>query len=218
MPERIIAIGDIHGCAKAFEALIDKIQPTPDDLVIPLGDYVDRGPDSRRVLELLIDLKDRCRLMPLLGNHEIMLLQAMEDLGLLRFWLECGGMATVDSYDGGLENMPQEHVVFLQQCYRFVETDRFIFVHANYDPRLPLEAQPDQLLFWEHVIRTLPGQHFSGKTAVVGHTPQPQGEILDLGYLLCIDTYCVGDGWLTAIDVEGGAIWQVNKQGELRAE
>lgn len=218
MPRRIIAIGDIHGCAQAFQSLIDTIQPAADDLLIPLGDYVDRGPDSRRVLELLIDLQSRCHLAPLLGNHEIMLLQALEDLGSLRFWLECGGMATVDSYDGGVENIPQEHISFLKQCYRFLEANRFLFVHANYDPLLPLEAQPDQLLFWEHLVRTMPGPHFSGKTAIVGHTPQLQGEILDVGYLLCIDTYCVGNGWLTAVDVEGGTVWQVNRRGELRHE
>jgi serine/threonine protein phosphatase 1 len=217
MPDRTIAIGDIHGCAAALETLIGEIQPTADDLVIPLGDYVDRGPDTRRALDLLIELDDRCQLVPLLGNHEIMMLQAIADLGALQFWLECGGMATVESYGGALEHIPQEHLAFLHRCCRFVETDRFVFVHANYDANLPLEAQPDFLLFWQHVVHTLPGQHRSGKTAIVGHTPQTNGEILDVGYLICIDTYCVGDGWLTALDVESGTIWQADKHGELRS-
>jgi serine/threonine protein phosphatase 1 len=67
------------------------------------------------------------------------------------------------------------------------------------------------------VVHTLPGRHCSGKTAVVGHTPQVTGEILDLGYLVCIDTYCVGGGWLTALDVDSGQVWQANRAGELRS-
>jgi serine/threonine protein phosphatase 1 len=215
MAGRIIAIGDIHGCADALERLIEAIQPTSDDLLIPLGDYVDRGSDTPRVLDVLIGLDDSCRLLPLLGNHEIMMLQAMNDMSCLRFWLECGGLATMDSY-GGPEDIPEAHLEFLSSCRRFAETERFLFVHANYDPNLPLEAQPEQLLFWEHVVHTLPPPHLSGKTAVVGHTPQVSGEILDLGHLICIDTYCVGDGWLTALDVENGTVWQANKAGELR--
>jgi serine/threonine protein phosphatase 1 len=184
--------------------------------VIPLGDFIDRGPDSRQVIDMLIDLGGRCQLAPLIGNHEIMMLQAIEDLSSMPFWLECGGLVTVDNYGGGMEEFPNDHVDFLRQCCRFVETERHIFVHANYDPDLPLEAQPDQLLFWEHVIRTMPPPHRSGKIAIVGHTPQKSGEILNMDYLLCIDTYCVGDRWLTAVDVDNGTTWQTNQQGELR--
>ena len=101
MSKRIIAIGDIHGCARAFETLIREIQPATDDLVIPLGDFVDRGPDTARVLDLLVELEDRCQLVSLLGNHEIMLLQSLQDLGSLQFWLECGGMETIDVSPAG---------------------------------------------------------------------------------------------------------------------
>jgi serine/threonine protein phosphatase 1 len=213
MPNRIIAIGDIHGCAKALESLIQRVQPAPDDLIIPMGDYVDRGPDSRRVLDLLIDLTTRCHVVPLLGNHEIMMLQ---DLGSLRMWLECGGMATVDSYNGALETIPQHHLDFLRNCCRYVETEQFMFVHANYDAYLPLGEQPDNLLFWEHVVRRLPEPHQSGKKVIVGHTPQSDGEILDLGHLICIDTYCVGGGWLTGLEVGNGTTWQVDQDGQPR--
>ena len=68
MPDRIIAIGDIHGCAKALEALIERIQPTSNDLIVPMGDYIDRGSESARVLDLLIDLMGRCQLAPLQGH------------------------------------------------------------------------------------------------------------------------------------------------------
>jgi len=216
MPDRIIAIGDIHGCAAALETLIERIQPTSDDLLIPLGDYIDRGDESPRVLDLMIELTVRCQLVPLLGNHEIMLLQALEDPGSLQFWLQCGGAATIESYGGGLENIPEDHLAFMHGCCRYVETERHIFLHANYDAELPLEAQPEDRLFWEHVYYSPPAPHQSGKTVVVGHTPQPTGDILDLDHLICIDTYCVGDGWLTALEVESRTIWQANKFGEMR--
>ena len=75
---RTIAIGDIHGCSIALGALIDGNELEPDDTIIPLGDYVDRGIDSKGVLDRLIELRDRCNLVPILGNHDQMMLHARE--------------------------------------------------------------------------------------------------------------------------------------------
>jgi hypothetical protein len=129
-----------------------------------------------------------------------------------------GGLQTLDSYDEAMtwDAIPKDHIAFVESLFDYWETDTHIFVHANYDAKLSLEQQPDRLLLWEHVAYTLPGRHQSGKTAIVGHTPQGTGEILDLGYLICIDTYCFGGGWLTALDVESGKVWQANRDGELR--
>ncbi len=216
MPQRTIAIGDIHGCAPALATLIDVIKPTASDVIVPLGDYVDRGPESPQVLDLLIELVDRCQLIPLLGNHEAMMLDAIESPETRDFWCRVGGQDTLDSYGGSLDEIPPDHLVFLRGLKRYHETHAHLFVHANYDAGLPLDQQPDRLLLWEHVAYTLPGRHCSGKTAVVGHTPQVTGEILDLDYLVCIDTYCVGGGWLTALDVESGEIWQASPDGGMR--
>lgn len=216
MPQRTIAIGDIHGCAKALAALIDVIDPAEDDVIVPLGDYVDRGLDSRAVVDLLIDLVDRCQLIPLLGNHEAMMLEAIDSPKVREFWYRAGGNTTIDSYGGSLEDVPFDHLVFLRGLKRYHETNSHLFVHANYDEALSLEQQPDRLLLWEHVVHTMPGRHRSGKTAIVGHTPQGTGEILDMGHLICIDTYCFGGGWLTALDAESGHVWQANRFGELR--
>ncbi len=95
---RTIAIGDIHGCSIALEALIEAINPQPDDTIIPLGDYVDRGIDSKGVLDLLIELRDRCNLVPILGNHDQMMLHARDGRSDFQFWLNCGGDAALDSY------------------------------------------------------------------------------------------------------------------------
>jgi serine/threonine protein phosphatase 1 len=215
MTARTIAIGDIHGCATALDTLLDVIAPENNDTVVTLGDYVDRGPDSNVVIERLIELGGRCRLIPLLGNHETLMLEALRD-GDLNFWLTCGGFDTVRSYGGKLNDIPLRHINFLSKCPKYWETEDHFFVHANYRADLPLSAQPDHTLLWEHITFSMPGPHDSGKTAVVGHTPQRTHEILDLTYLKCIDTLCVGGGWLTALDVTTGQQWQANMEGELR--
>jgi len=214
---REIAIGDIHGCSKALTGLIGAIQPGPDDTIVTLGDYIDWGPDSRGVLDQLITLSKRCTLVPLRGNHEEMLLAAREGRSELQFWLKFGGGATLASYglDEDPKKIPAEHVRFIQGCRDCFETVRYIFVHAYYEPHLPLHQQNWNALRWAS-LPPAPVPHCSGKVAIVGHTPQKTGEILDLGVLKCIDTFCHGGGWITALEVNTGQMWQANQAGELR--
>jgi serine/threonine protein phosphatase 1 len=87
---RTIAIGDIHGCSKAAAALIDAIAPGSEDTIVTLGDYIDRGQDTRGVLDKLIALNAQCRLIPLMGNHEERLLDALRSKQNLRRWLISG--------------------------------------------------------------------------------------------------------------------------------
>ncbi|HUY92332.1 MAG TPA: metallophosphoesterase family protein [Pirellulales bacterium] len=215
---RTIAIGDTHGCSVALARLLEAISPQPSDAVVPLGDYIDRGPDSPGVLEQFIDLAARCRLTPILGNHEEMLLASMRGTESMRLWLACGGLATMKSYGSaaGFDKIPAKHIEFIENCKLLHVEDDFFFVHANYDPQTALEQQPRDVLLWQSLREFTPGPHCSGKTAVVGHTLQPDGKIRDLGHLKCIDTGCYTGGWLTAIDVESGHIWQTNQRGELR--
>jgi serine/threonine protein phosphatase 1 len=214
---RTIAIGDMHGCATALKRLLTEIQPTNEDTIIGIGDYVDRGMESAETLEILIDLVTKCRFIPLIGNHEIMMYKALQNgKSDFNFWYQHGGNATLASYGGDIKNIPPHHITFLSHCIRFYETDTHFFIHANYDASLPLEEQPDEIAFWQHVKEFPPGLHISGKTAVVGHTPQTEGDILNLGHLKVIDTYCYGDQWLTALDVTTGNFWQASTPGELR--
>jgi serine/threonine protein phosphatase 1 len=213
---RTIAIGDIHGCAKALEAIIEAIVPGPEDVLVALGDYVDRGPDSRSVLDLMLQLETRCDLVPLLGNHELMMLSVLAGDMDLRSWLQFGGSETLHSYRGDILAADPAHVEFLHRCRRHHENDTHLFMHANYIADLDLAEQPDSTLFWTHVSSVIPPPHRSGKTAVVGHTPQFSGEILDLGHLICVDTCCVGGGFLTALEVTTGQVWQADLAGTLR--
>ena len=216
---RTIAIGDIHGCATALDRLLSEIKPTQNDTIIGLGDYVDRGMESSRVIEMLIDLVSRCRLVPLIGNHEIMMYKALQgNQKDFEFWYQHGGSATLASYGGSLQRIPQHHLTFLSHCLRYFETETHFFVHANYDEDTPLPEQTDDVIFWQHVNDYPPGLHVSGKVAFVGHTPQTDGEVLDYGHLKVIDTFCYGDQWLTAVDVHSGEILQANNQGQFRLD
>jgi calcineurin-like phosphoesterase family protein len=212
---RTIAIGDIHGCSQALESILRVIVPLPEDTIVALGDYVDRGPDSRGVVERMLALSKECRLVPLLGNHEVMLLDSI-DRGMDNGWLLCGGKETLLSYGGRLENIPSWHIEYFRSLLPYFETETHFFVHANYQHDMPLADQPEFLLYWEHLHLNPPRRHEGGKQAIVGHTSQKSGEILDLGHVVCIDTFCHGGGWLTALDVGSGQVWQADRFGQLR--
>ena len=214
---RKIAIGDTHGCSVALAALIEAIDPKPEDTIIPLGDFVDRGIDSRGVLDQLIALRNRCNLVPILGNHDQMMLHAKEGRSDFQFWLNCGGDTALDSYGSTskLNLIPQSHFRFLESCHSYYETDTHFFVHANFKPDVPLDQLDDHTLRWLSLRDYVPPKlHCSGKIAVMGHTPQT--EILDLGHLICIDTNCCNGGLLTAFDVCSRQHWQVDERGQQR--
>jgi serine/threonine protein phosphatase 1 len=217
MPGRLIAIGDIHGYWDALAAILDAVKPQPEDAIVPLGDFVDRGPDTPKVLDAMIRLAGQCHLFPLLGNHDEVLLDLYHGGPGLGDWLSFGGQETLDSYGcRGPEDIPAEHVEFLEGCLTYHETATHFFVHASYLPDLPLDWQPPEVLRWQSLKQKVPGPHVSGKIAVVGHTVQKSGEVLDLGHLKCIDTGCYCGGWLTAMEIPSGRLWQADAEGRLR--
>jgi serine/threonine protein phosphatase 1 len=213
---RRFVIGDIHGCSKALRTLVECIDPQPEDELIFLGDYVDRGPDSRGVIDLVIDLQGRCRVIPLRGNHEIMLCGVAFGGLNEELWLASGGKATVTSYGGSLKKIPQSHREFLQSLVPHHETEQEIFVHACYEAGKSMEEQSDEIRYWTHLGTAPPPPHFSGKRVFVGHTPQSSGYVYDLGHLVCVDTYCFGTGYLTALNVTNDEAIQVDKRGFRR--
>jgi serine/threonine protein phosphatase 1 len=216
---RYLAIGDVHGCARALATLLAAVAPRPDDLVVTLGDYVDRGPDSRGVIDQLLALRRSCRLVALRGNHEEMMLEARRCVGL--GWQMAGGRATLASYaarpgqPGSPDDVPAAHWDFLANGLRdWYEIDTHFFVHANAYPDVPLDEQPTYMLLWEALEESRP--HESGKVMVCGHTQQRSGLPLNLGHAVCIDTWAYGQGWLTCLDVKTDRLWQANQRGELR--
>ena len=215
---RTIAIGDIHGCATALRALLSSLELATEDTLVILGDAIDRGPDSRNVLDQLLTIRQSCHFVPILGNHEQMLLDATEGRVPLHDWLMHGGAETLDSYGTGaaLTEMPLAHIDFLRTWGDYHKTDDHFFAHGNYVPKKKLSKQPWEEMRWRSLKYFTPGPHTSGKMAILGHTANKQGEIINLGHLVCIDTYCHGGGWLTALEPSTGKVWQANEAGELQ--
>jgi serine/threonine protein phosphatase 1 len=181
-------------------------------------DLVDQGRDTRDVLDRLLDLQKLCHVVFVRGNHEEMMLAARDSEVALRYWENCGGIATLNSYFFGarIKNIPPEHWQLLESCRDYHETDQFIFTHANYLPDVPMNLQPDYQLRWALFDPAQMCPHFSGKPVFVGHTEQNNSEILDLGFAACIDTACWRHGWLTALEVHTRQVWQASRWGLLR--
>jgi serine/threonine protein phosphatase 1 len=217
---RTLAIGDVHGCLTALQTLLRLAAPAQGDRVIALGDYVDRGPDSRGVLDCLTEMYDSSMLIPLFGNHDEMMLEA-RDGGDPRLWLSCGGRETLASYggdgiDAALARVPQRHWRFLERdCLNWFETDTHLFAHGNIDADLPMRDQDVWVLRWQKLAGQI--RHRSGKTFVCGHTRQLTRRPLVYERTVCIDTGAYDEGgWLTCLDVDGGRYWQANQRGEAR--
>ena len=217
---RTLAITDIHGCSNALETLLETVQLKPQDVLITLGDYVDKGPDTKGVLDKLIHLSQHYQLIALKGNHEIQMIQSRHNISEKHLWLDMGGKETLDSYaklgrQSTLSNIPNEHWYFIENiCLDYWETDSNIFVHANLDPHLSMKRQSDYELFWRKFDYRV--SHYSGKTMICGHTSQKNGNPINLGHRICIDTWACGEGWLTCLEVETGKIWQANQKGKIK--
>ena len=218
---RTLAIGDIHGCLNVLLTLLEFVGVRDEDTLVTVGDYVDRGPDSRGVIDWLIENHKSGRLKPLRGNHDVMMLNARHDIEKLTRFLKAGGDATLDSYksngtsNGRIGDVPTDHWDFLENnLLPYYETDRHFFVHGNVYPELPLSDQPDFMLYWEKFND--PPAHQSGKIMVCGHTAQKTGVPKYNDNAVCIDTRAYGNGWLTCFDVEARFIWQANRSGETR--
>jgi serine/threonine protein phosphatase 1 len=217
---RTFAIGDIHGCNTALVSLLKKVEPAAGDRVVFLGDYIDRGPASREVIETLLAPGRSYSPLFQRGNHEAMILEAKEDSLKGNLWQSYGGLETLFSYGANYRHdwastIPDRHWDFFTQTRRFFETETHIFVHACLDPELDMDEQPDWLLYWEFLERLQP--HKSGKRIICGHTPQRSGEIKDMGFAVCIDTGPAVGGWLTCLDVNSGDFWQTNVHGQARS-
>ena len=220
MASRILAIGDVHGFATLLDQLLDAVAPAAGDTVITLGDYVDRGPDSRGVIDRLLRLSKDTRLVALRGNHEQMMLDARAGGADAEIeWCACGGDATVRSYAtlggvGTLADVPAAHWRFIEHtCVDWYETPTHFFVHANAYPDVPLVEQPTWMLQWESFDD--PPPHQSGKVMVCGHTAQRSGRPRNIGHAVCIDTAVYRGGPLTCLDVTGARVWQAHHDGSV---
>jgi serine/threonine protein phosphatase 1 len=212
---RTIAVGDIHGQSESLKILLEAIQPTPEDVFVFLGDYIDRGPDSKAVVSQIIDLAQFCLVHPILGNHEEMFLGAWQgDKSDLAYWLKFGGKEALDSYGvNSPRDIPRDHIRFYGSLMDYYETDTHIYVHGWCLPDRSPKDTGSGILRWER-LPVNPPPHESGKIVICGHTPQKK--VLDLGHLYCLDTGSgiFPNGRITAMDVYGEKLWQVGNKSK----
>lgn len=215
------AVGDIHGCSDTLKALIGQLPLNDQSVLIFLGDYVDRGPDSRGVIDYLIDLSGQQTCYFLRGNHEDMMLHAMET-GNVTNWLMNGAKETLMSYGAttlGSLRLPDSHLTFLKNTLYYIDTPGFLFVHAGANPDQTLADSIKNRRFEDFIwsrahlrARKLKWE----KTMVCGHTPHDQAILTDK--LILIDTGCVYKaprfardmGILTAIQLPSRKLFQAD--------
>jgi serine/threonine protein phosphatase 1 len=233
--DRIIAIGDLHGHLAPLRRILERIAPGPSDFIVFIGDYIDRGPDSREVVQDLIELNEAHPNTAFLkGNHEDMLLGSLGYGALvtdLNTWLYNGGSSTLRSYGLGRQELdriltlwdeeervaalrkafPPSHLDFFLELAMYVESEGYFFCHGGVEPYRSIEQGKNshfQLLWMrEHLYANKP---VWDKTVVCGHTPLR--EVLLTPRLICIDTGLHYNGKLTALNVKSGEIVQVGQQ------
>lgn len=188
-----VAIGDVHGCLNTLQELLRQLRPAADDHLVFVGDYIDRGPDSKGVIEFLLDLRERFECTFLRGNHEAFMIDYL-DHGTLDQWRMNGGQETLASYTDskrGLE-IPEAHERFIRETGLFHDTPDFCFVHAGLRPEYTvaknLEMNDESVFLWErnHLKAT---RNNWEKTVICGHTPVK--EPVNEPRLINIDTGCV---------------------------
>lgn len=212
--KRKLAIGDVHGCLTSLKTLLNHLSPTETDTVIMLGDYVDRGPDSKGVIDYLIDWPWPSKLVLLKGNHEIIMAEAGFSADHLTYWCQVGGLETLASYDAKFTNIPDSHWKFINHALPYYETKKFIFVHGGVHPKKALARQDVVEMAWRRFSSAK--KHVTGKQVICGHTIQRSGKPVDSGHTICIDTAACRGGWLTCLDPKRRRYWQANEEGALR--
>ena len=220
--KRIYAVGDVHGRADLLAPLLGRIDqdlaihPVAQALQIFLGDYIDRGPDSRAVLDLLIGRKRRYEMLYLRGNHEAYARAALDDFSILPEWMRMGGAQTFLSY--GLrpperadaksledaayafrQTMPDDHRHFIENLALSFSCGDFFFAHAGVRPGILLEKQAEQDLLWIRNDFLLHEEDF-GKVIVHGHTPAMAPDVRQ--NRINIDTGAYATGRLTCLVLE----------------
>ncbi len=201
---RTFVIGDIHGCLDPLRRLMERIpwEPATDCLVF-VGDYIDRGPDSKGVVDFILQLRRlgasvRC----VLGNHERMLLDFLAERNQ-QLYMVNGGLQTLESYHGrgcgqGPEAIPAEHMAFYRSLEPYLELPECFVVHAGFRPGVPLDSQSQEDLTWIREAFIYSDCDF-GKPVIFGHTPfyEPYMDRCKIG----IDTGAVYGGRLTCLEL-----------------
>jgi serine/threonine protein phosphatase 1 len=223
---RFYVIGDIHGRSDLLNRIVDAIRrdiedkPATESLTVTLGDYVDRGPDSRGVLDRLAQNPFPTAYVALKGNHEELLERFLDSPAIASQWRHLGGLETLHSYNVAVaplmigkgfdqassalrQALPEEHSTFLRNLKLSLTLGRYFLCHAGVRPGIPLESQRAEDLLWirDEFLRS--NSNF-GKIIVHGHTPIESPEVLP--NRINIDTGAFATGRLTCLVIEGESL------------
>ncbi|HZV82329.1 MAG TPA: metallophosphoesterase [Geobacteraceae bacterium] len=216
MQPRRFVISDIHGCCRTFRSLVSEVikLERADELYL-LGDMIDRGPDSKGVLDFFLELRARgFRVNGVMGNHEEMCLLAGESPSMREMWFVNGGMATLRSFAvRSVGDIPEHYLALLRDLPDYIELDDFVIVHAalNFDSSDPFADR--EAMLWMRDCSVEPSR-IGGRRLVSGHTPVTR-ELLDASLAtdrILLDNGCVfsgrsGLGSLTALELNSMKVW-----------
>lgn len=223
---RIYAIGDVHGRADLLDRLLSRIdahlaaRPVARPVCLLIGDYIDRGPDSREVLDLLINCANGREIIFLRGNHDVLIDRFLKDPATLRDWSRIGGLETLMSYglkpslnpDADMQKelaealdaiLPESHRRFLGNLGSSFTCDSYFFAHAGVRPGIPLAKQSDDDLLWIRDEFLLHEEMFE-RIIVHGHTPVHEIDIRP--NRINIDTGAYATGRLSCLVLEGNRV------------
>lgn len=204
--KRIFAIGDIHGCNEAFQRMLfEEIKIQKADVVYCVGDYIDRGPDSKGVIDTILDLRSKnYDIRTLRGNHEEMMMQSDKCFDDFDLWFSNGGNITLDSF--GVEvygQMDEVYKIFFERTELYFTDEKYIFVHAGLNFEVPDIFEDSEAMLWARDYDT--NQPVLGDRILIhGHTPR------SLDYIRNQKNNC--------IDIDGGCVYtECKNQGNLVA-
>jgi len=223
---RLFAISDIHGCFKPFyELVVNTIKLKKSDQLILLGDYIDRGDQSKEVIDFIIELYEKgFNITALTGNHEVMLSDAYQDPDMLPLWLMNSGMSTLSSFGiQDIREIDNHYLDFFTNLEYYKTFGNFIFVHAGFDDYEINPFSDNYSMVWECRL-SYDNPVLWGKTIIHGHRPKTISYVKKLisekSKVIPIDTGCIyekeqGYGNLSALEVNSMTLVSVPNQYAL---
>lgn len=221
---RRFVIGDVHGCIRTLETLLwRRLSITPTDQLFFLGDYIDRGPDAKAVVDLLQELRHAgYPLVALRGNHEQLLLDSLHSAEMFQLWLLNGAEATLRSF--GIHHprqLPVSYLDFFASLPFYAETEEAVLVHAGLNFAAADPFSDTEAMLWDRSFSAVP-ERIGGRRLIVGHTPLPLAVIreslqwdkvfLDGG---CVYGRASGYGYLCALEL---STWELFAQPNVEAQ
>ncbi|MFA5044926.1 MAG: metallophosphoesterase family protein [Paludibacter sp.] len=216
MSNRHFAIGDIHGCFDSLKELVEnKIQLQKEDKLIFLGDYIDRGPKSKEVIDYIIELQNNdYDVVTLLGNHESMLIDAYNNNGSMDKWIKNGGSETLKSFEfDSLTNIDSKYLNFFNNLKYYFENEEYLFVHAGFNDTIEDPFSDKYWMLWKSRER-YSNPLLKDRTIIHGHVPVSLNitlnQIANNNKVVNIDGGCIYSnahlGKLVALEINSSSI------------